>query len=102
MYAREPRLGPGALGALEIPDESIICPWTTPLAYATEALQAGVRLLLRTRVLGVTAADGCHHVRTDGGTLRCRWLVNAAGLESDLIDGMLGGGGFTISPGAAS
>jgi glycerol-3-phosphate dehydrogenase len=98
LYAREPHLGPGALGALEIPDESIICPWTTPLAYATEALQAGVRLLLRTRVLGVTAADGWHEVRTDTGTLRCRWLVNAAGLESDLIDAMLGGDGFTIQP----
>ena len=32
LYAREPALGPGAAGALEIPDESIICPWTTPLA----------------------------------------------------------------------
>ena len=98
LYAREPHLGPGALGALEIPDESIICPWTTPLAYATEALRAGVRLVLRTRVLGVTAADGWHEVRTDNGTIRCRWLVNAAGLESDLIDAMLGGSGFTIQP----
>ncbi len=91
LYAREPHLGPGALGALEIPDESIICPWTTPLAYATEALQGGVRLRLRTRVLGVTAAGDWHEVRTGSGTLRCRWLVNAAGLESDRIDAMLGG-----------
>ena len=49
LYAREPRLGPGALGGLEIPDESIICPWTTPLAFATEAVAAGVRLLLGPR-----------------------------------------------------
>ena len=98
LYAREPHLGSGALGALEIPDESIICPWTTPLAYATEAVQGGVRLRLRTRVVGVTAAGGWHEVRTDNGTLRCRWLVNAAGLESDRIDAMLGGSGFTIQP----
>jgi glycerol-3-phosphate dehydrogenase len=98
LYAREPHLGPGAQGALEIPDESIICPWTTPLAYATEALQAGVRLRLRTRVLGVTAADGWHEVSTDNGTLRCRWLVNAAGLESDRIDAMVDGSDFTIQP----
>src|SRR5215472_5137215 len=38
LYAREPRLGRGALAGLEIPDESIICPWTTPLAFATEAV----------------------------------------------------------------
>jgi len=29
LYQREPALGPGALGAMVIPGESIICPWTT-------------------------------------------------------------------------
>ena len=29
LYRREPHLGPGALGALEVPDEAIICPFTT-------------------------------------------------------------------------
>jgi len=98
LYAREPHLGPGALGALVIPDESIICPWTTPLAYATEAAREGVRLELRTRVLGVAEADGWHEVSTDKGARRCRWLVNAAGLESDRVDAMLGGDVFTIRP----
>jgi glycerol-3-phosphate dehydrogenase len=104
VYSLEPHLGPGALGALEIPDESIVCPWTTPLAFATEAVRAGVRLLLRTRVTGVRTDDGeqpsqaCHHVLTTSGTLHCRWLVNAAGLGSDTIDRMLGEDGFTIRP----
>jgi glycerol-3-phosphate dehydrogenase len=103
LHAREPHLGPGALGALEIPDESIICPWTTPLAFATEAVRAGVRLLLDTRVTGIQPAgddDSEHEVVTDrAGTLRCRWLVNAAGLYSDQVDAMAGGpGGFTITP----
>src|SRR5918995_3180993 len=34
VYRREPHLGPGARGALEIPDEHIVCPFTPPLAYA--------------------------------------------------------------------
>ena len=89
LYQREPHLGPGALAALEIPDESIVCPWTTPLAFATEAVRAGVRLLLRTRVTGVRCADGEHEVRTTKGSVRCRWLVNAAGLASDHIDQMV-------------
>jgi glycerol-3-phosphate dehydrogenase len=102
LRAREPHLGPGALGGLEIPDESIICPWTTPLAFATEAVRAGTRLLLNTRVTGVRdSPDGAgHEVATDrAGTLRCRWLVNAAGLYSDQVDALAGGaGGFTITP----
>src|SRR5262249_30842536 len=98
LYAREPHLGPGALGALVRPDESIICPWTTPLAYAIEAVLAGVRLELDTTALGVTQAGEWHEVRTNDGARRCRWLINAAGLQSDRIDAMLGGGGFTIRP----
>ncbi len=80
LYEREPHLGPGARAALEIPGESIICPWTTPLAYATEALAAGVELRLGTRVTGVRPGPDGHLVRTTGGDVRCRWLVNAAGL----------------------
>ena len=99
LYAREPQLGPGALGALEIPDESIICPWTTPLAFATEAAGAGVRLMLSARVTGVAAGgDGFYQLATTRGPVRCRWVVNAAGLGSDEVDRMFGGGGFTIRP----
>ncbi|MBV9093679.1 MAG: NAD(P)/FAD-dependent oxidoreductase [Streptosporangiaceae bacterium] len=100
LYAREPSLGPGAVAALEIPDESIICPWTTPLAFATEAVSAGVRLLLGTSVTGVApSGDGWHQLATTRGPLRCRWVVNAAGLGADVIDRMFGGGGgFTVRP----
>jgi glycerol-3-phosphate dehydrogenase len=98
LYRREPHLGPGALAALEIPDENIVCPWTTPLAYATEAVRAGVRLELSRQVTGVQAEEGAHVIGTTRGPLRSRWLVNAAGLEGDRIDAMLGGGGFTIRP----
>jgi glycerol-3-phosphate dehydrogenase len=101
LYEREPRLGPGALGGLEIPGESIICPWTTPLAFATEAVTAGVRLLLGTKVTGVTAdsAGEIHELTiTAGGSLRARWVVNAAGLGSESVDAMFGGDGFAIRP----
>ena len=99
LYRREPHLGPGALAALEIPDESIVCPWTTPLAYATEAVRAGVRLMLGTRVTGIQpAGDADHVLSTSRGTLRARWLVNAAGLDGDRIDALVGGASFTIRP----
>lgn len=64
LRAREPRLGPGALGALEIPDESIICPWTTPLAYATQAVRAGVHLHLNCRVRHIDGGDDVHTLTT--------------------------------------
>jgi len=98
LYRREPHLGPGALGALDVPGESIVCPWTTPLAYATEALAAGAALRLGSRVTGISTGDGEHRLSTSTGEVRSRWVVNAAGLESDRVDRMLGGDGFTITP----
>jgi glycerol-3-phosphate dehydrogenase len=94
VYAREPHLAPGALGALHIPGESIICPWTTTLAYATQAVRNGVDLHLNCRVEKMS-----HRVlRTSRGTLRTRHLVNAAGLHSDELDRQLGHRDFTVTP----
>ncbi|MEV4681586.1 FAD-dependent oxidoreductase [Streptomyces kurssanovii] len=97
LARREPHLGPGALGALEVPDEWIICPWTTTLAYATQAVRAGGDLHLNCRVQSVTA--GTHHeLSTSRGLLRTRYLVNAAGLHADELDRRLGRQDFTVTP----
>jgi glycerol-3-phosphate dehydrogenase len=97
VYAREPHLGPGALGALHVPGESIICPWTTTLAYATQAVRAGVHLHLNTTVETVSWGGG-HQLRTSRGSLRARRLVNAAGLHADTLDRLLGHEDFTVTP----
>ena len=39
IYRIEPHLGPGGLGGLRIPDEALICPFTPPLAFATQAVR---------------------------------------------------------------
>jgi glycerol-3-phosphate dehydrogenase len=98
LYRREPHLGPGAVGALDVPDEGIVCPFTTPLAYATEAVLAGCELRLRAPVTAVERLDGGFRVDAGGRSITTRFLVNAAGLRCDEIDRMLGHGGFTITP----
>ena len=95
---RLPHLGPGLLGGLTVPDESIICPWTTPLAFATEAIERGVQLMLGTRVLDITPGPQFTTVSSDRGDIRTQWVINAAGLGGDIIDRMLGHDRFTIVP----
>ncbi|MCX4807866.1 FAD-dependent oxidoreductase [Streptomyces sp. NBC_01214] len=97
VRAREPELGPGVLGALDVPGESIICPWTTTLAYATQAVRAGVDLHLNCRVQKVTSGE-THTLATSRGPLRTRHLVNAAGLYADEIDRLLGHADFAVTP----
>ncbi|MEU7065639.1 FAD-dependent oxidoreductase [Streptomyces sp. NPDC046161] len=97
VRAREPQLGPGVLGALDVPGESIVCPWTTTLAYATQAVRAGTDLHLNCRVSSVTPGEP-HLLGTSRGPLRTRHLVNAAGLYADEIDRLLGHADFTVTP----
>ncbi|WP_225801694.1 FAD-dependent oxidoreductase [Streptomyces sp. NK15101] len=98
LALREPHLGPGALGALEVPGESVICPWTTTLAYATQAVRSGVDLHLNCRVEKVRPGDPYHRLVTRRGVLRTRLLVNACGLHADAFDALVGREDFTVTP----
>ncbi|MGH7292748.1 MAG: NAD(P)/FAD-dependent oxidoreductase, partial [Myxococcota bacterium] len=89
---------PGARGGLKIPDESIICPFTPPLAFATQALRNGVALRLCSRLTAVQSAADAHRLFTSAGELRAHHVVNAAGLFSDEVDHHFGHRGFTIAP----
>lgn len=98
VYGLVPALGPGALGGMTVPDESVICPWTTTLALASDAKVRGVSLLLRHGLLGASVDESVTTLATTQGNVQCRWLVNVAGLGSDVIDRMLGHDRFTIVP----
>jgi glycerol-3-phosphate dehydrogenase len=99
LYRREPHLGPGALGALEVPQEGIVCPFTPAIAFATEAVLSGCELRRGAPVVGVDRLyRGGFAVLVPGEALRTRFLVNAAGLRSDEIDRMCGHDAFTVTP----
>jgi glycerol-3-phosphate dehydrogenase len=98
VYRRVPALGPGALGGLVIPDESIVCSWTSALAFATEAVHRGTTLLLSRRVTGVDVGEGATTLRTEAGDITARWVVNAAGLGGDVVDRAFGHDRFTVVP----
>ncbi len=99
LYRLEPHLARGAHAALAVPDEFIVCPWTPVLAYATQAVAAGVMLRRRWKVDEVErTADGLWRLGSGGRELHARWLVNAAGLYSDDLHRAAGHDGFTVTP----
>ena len=98
VYAALPHLGPGALGGLTVPGESIICTWTTNLALATDAKRRGAEVLTSCPVGQVTISDGATVLRTAQGDVRATWVVNAAGLGADVLDRMWGHDRFTVTP----
>jgi glycerol-3-phosphate dehydrogenase len=98
LSRREPALACGALGAVHVPREFLIDPWSAPLAYALQAMAHGARVL---RDAAVTAArfDGDGWViGTTRGTLRAGVVVNAAGLFGDHVEGLARASPFAIRP----
>lgn len=99
IYRREPALNPGVLGGLLVPGEAILCTFTLPLALATQAVLNGVDLKLNRPVCQIgRTPDGVYHLQSAGETVRCRYLVNAAGLYADEVDRMVGHSAFTVTP----
>ncbi|MFF2410265.1 NAD(P)/FAD-dependent oxidoreductase [Streptomyces sp. NPDC058092] len=98
VYELIPALGDGALGGLTVPDESIICTWTTNLALATDARQRGAEVLLNHAVTAVSVNTRSTTLTTTGGSVEARWVVNAAGLGADRIDRFFGHERFTVTP----
>lgn len=100
IYRLLPALGAGALAGLTVPDESITCTWTTTLALATDAVRRGAVLMLNRHVRTVIIDPhlGLTTLACSGGDVTARWVINAAGLGSDLIDAMFGYGRFTVTP----
>ena len=99
LYKREPHLASGARAALEVPGEYIICPFTTPLAYATQAVVNGVELKLNSPVQSIQKADsGNYRITTPSETVQCQYVINAAGLYSDEINRVMGHNTFHVTP----
>ena len=98
VYAAEPHLGPGVRGGVAIPDEGLLDPWTITLAMATDAVGNGATLLLDAPVTAARRTPAGWALTTPRGEIVCTWLVNAAGLGSDVVDRLAGYDGFTITP----
>ena len=99
VYGIEPHLGAGATGGMIVPDEHIIDPWSTPLAFAYEAIANGAVVLVNHDVATCEVNDDVTTITTTRGEcIRTRYLVNAAGLRGDELHHSLGLDGFTIRP----
>jgi L-2-hydroxyglutarate oxidase LhgO len=95
IYRREPHINKGALGGLLVPREGILCTFTVPLAYATQAVLNGTKLFLNHPVQNIKQ-EGNLWILDD--EICARYIVNAAGLFSDEINAQFGHTNFTVAP----
>jgi glycerol-3-phosphate dehydrogenase len=99
LAEREPHLSKAAKGALAVPGEAIIDPWSAPLAYLRQALLHGGALVTEAAVHAIVRRPEGWRVVTAAGEFAARLVVNAAGLFADQIESLRGGRpSFSIRP----
>jgi len=98
LYDREPHLAPGALGAVEVPREHVIDPWSAPLAYAWQGLAHGGTIWRSCTVLGGARRHGIWTLETTQGPARARTVINAAGNHGDLVEAIARPSPFHVRP----
>lgn len=92
----EPNLNHEMMAALYAPHSAIVSPWEYCIAFAETAVRNGVEMHLSTQVNGIKKdSDGFFTVDTSKGEFRSKYVINAAGCDSDKIHEMIGGSGFT-------
>jgi len=96
----EPNLSDKVVSALYAPSGGVVGPWELAIALAETAIKNGAKFSLNTEVVGISRIDGDdgYVVSTTKGDFKTRAVVNAAGLHSDEVHGLLKKPDFKIIP----
>ncbi len=95
----EPNLSQEVCGSLYAKTAAVINPWDLTLAMAEVAVKNGVKLFLETKVEKISKDNDIFTVVADNGnSFEGKYIVNAAGVYSDVVHEMIGDKEFTVNP----
>ena len=98
LRIREPQISKSALGAVLVPGEHVIDPWSAPLAYAQQAIAHDALILRNAEVTGVELVNGEWRIANRAGDVFARIVINAAGLHGDQVEALAHEPSFAIKP----
>lgn len=98
LYQREPHLANGALGAVLIPGESVIDPWSTPLAYLTQGVKQGGEYQFYCQVTGAQFHANLWCLSSTRQDYYGKLVINCAGIHGDQVENFCRAADFQIKP----
>lgn len=98
LRRREPHLANTARGAVLVPREHIIDPWSAPLAYIYQGLAHGGRIRRRCRVTGGDFDGAAWRLETTNGQIAAGLVINAAGNYGDIVEAICRTSPFKVTP----
>jgi glycerol-3-phosphate dehydrogenase len=98
VLRRESHLAGDALGGVAIPGEHVIDPWSAPLAYVLQGIAHDGEVLRGVSVNGGEFDGEAWQLATRDGLIEARVVINAAGLQGDIVEAIARPSPFTIRP----
>ena len=98
LFRLEPNLSREVTCALYAPSAGIVSPWELASVQAECAVKGGAGVELDCEVKAIKKEDNGFIVTTTKGDYKARYVVNAAGVDSDTVSRMAESGHFTITP----
>lgn len=99
ILSLEPKLNPDVIGGLHAPGGGMIEPYRFVFGLVESAVKNGVDLMTNFEVVRAELKNETYHIESkNGGTLKSRWVVNAAGLWADRVSRIFKAEEFTIIP----
>jgi len=98
LFKREEYLSKSAKAAIVVKGESLIDPWTTPLAYTKLGVENGGKLAFSHEVKNGHFNGEYWELQTSRKTIKAKTIINAAGLYGDIVEQIKGDVDFKILP----
>jgi glycerol-3-phosphate dehydrogenase len=98
LFNMEPALSRDIICALYAPTAGVIAPWELAIAQAECAVKGGAKIEFNAEVSAIKKENGHFVVRTKKGEFSARFVVNAAGVNSDIVSEMVDEKFFAIQP----
>ena len=97
LRALEPNIGDTAVLALHAPTGAIVCPYELCMAAMGNAIDNGAALIREFSVSSIKRSGDVYVITSDKGeSVEAKVVVNAAGVNSDLIAKMAGDDSFSV------
>lgn len=100
LFDMEPNLSENAVCALYAPSAAIVNPWEYGIAMAETAVKNGVKIMLEAEVTSIKKGAGKWNISTKKGNVEAKYIINAAGVNSDDVHNMVADKSFTVIPSA--
>src|SRR4030066_278470 len=94
----EPNVTREAIAALFDPNIAIVDPVRLTIALIENAGQNGVKVMRETEVLNISQKGNQFEVETNRGSIKCRFIVNAAGTSVEKIARLVNSDDFVLYP----